>query len=83
VSTGQIGASRRRRPYWACHHDEPATCPLEPGSAWQRQRAGDPPPAPQRPQPPLREVLKGLDVRELGGETVFDPLVGLPSHGTR
>ena len=32
-------------------------------------------PQPRR-QPPLREVLKGLHVRELEGETVFDQLFG-------
>jgi hypothetical protein len=58
--------------------------PVDAGRAWQRTHAGDlPPPAPPRPQPPLREVLKGLDVRELEGETVFDQLFGLPPHGTR
>jgi hypothetical protein len=31
----------------------------------------------------LREVLKGLDVRELEGETVFDQLFGLPSRSAR
>ena len=30
----------------------------------------------QRAHPPLREVLKGLDARELEGETVFDQLFG-------
>ena len=29
-----------------------------------------------RVQPPLREVLEGLDARELEGETVFDQLFG-------
>jgi len=33
-------------------------------------------PSPPRTQPPLREVLKGLDTRELEGETVFDQLFG-------
>jgi hypothetical protein len=55
--------------------------PPDPGSPWQRTRAGAlPPSAPQRTptrvQPPLRETLKGLDVRELEGETVFDQLFG-------
>ena len=58
--------------------------PVDPGRPWQRTRAGDlPPPSPQRPQPPLREVLKGLDVRELEGETVFDQFFDLPPHGAR
>ncbi len=40
-------------------------------------------PAP-RVQPPLQEVLKGLDTRELEGETVFDQLFGpLPSGAQR
>jgi hypothetical protein len=33
-------------------------------------------PASQRPQPPLQEVINGLDARELEGETVFDQLFG-------
>jgi hypothetical protein len=33
-------------------------------------------PAKPRVQPPLREVLKGLDARELEGQTVFDQLFG-------
>jgi hypothetical protein len=33
-------------------------------------------PATTRLQPPLREVLKGLDARELEGQTVFDQLFG-------
>lgn len=32
-------------------------------------------PAP-RVQPPLKEVLQGLDARELEGQTVFDQLFG-------
>ena len=34
--------------------------------------------AARRPQPPLKEVLKGLDTRELEGPTVFDQLFGPP-----
>lgn len=45
------------------------------------------PPAPlpgTRPQPPLQEVLKGLDSRELEGQTVFDQLFGtLPDGSSR
>ena len=33
-------------------------------------------PGSRRRQPPLREVLKGLDARELEGETVFNQLFG-------
>jgi len=37
-----------------------------------------------RPQPPLQEVLKGLDSRELEGQTVFDQLFGpLPEGDPR
>jgi hypothetical protein len=55
--------------------------PPDPGNPWQRTRPGTlplPAPlhAPPRVQPPLREMLKGLDVRELEGETVFDQLFG-------
>ena len=58
--------------------------PNEPGRTWQPTRSGDlPQPNAPRLQPPLREVLKGLDVRELEGETVFDQLFGLPPHGAR
>jgi hypothetical protein len=32
-------------------------------------------------QPPLREVLKGLDARELEGETVFDQSFGAGPGG--
>lgn len=58
--------------------------PTEPIGPWQRSRLADlqPPPAP-RPQPPLREVLKGLEVRELEGETVFDQLFGQPPQSAR
>jgi hypothetical protein len=50
--------------------------------AWQDTTPGDlaPEAAPtgsRRVQPPLREVLRGLDARELEGETVFDQLFGL------
>ena len=58
--------------------------PADLGSAWSTARSGTPPPpAAPRPQPPLREVLKGLDVRELEGETVFDQLFGLPPQPSR
>lgn len=42
---------------------------------WPPSEAGALLPQPRR-QPPLREVLKGLHVRELEGETVFDQLFG-------
>lgn len=59
----------------ASRHPSPA------GPGWQRTQAGGLPmpsaaPSPPRTQPPLREVLKGLDARELEGETVFDQLFG-------
>ena len=55
--------------------------PSPTGPGWQRTQAGGLPlpsvaPTPPRAQPPLREVLKGLDTRELEGETVFDQLFG-------
>jgi hypothetical protein len=58
--------------------------PIRPNDrAWQDTTPGDLTPLPdvamapgQRPQPPLREVLRGLDARELEGETVFDQLFG-------
>ena len=47
------------------------------GSDWQSTEAGALlPELPNRRQPPLREVLKGLDARELEGQTVFDQLFG-------
>lgn len=36
-----------------------------------------------RPQPPLTEVLQGLDARELEGQTVFDQLFGHPPAAPR
>lgn len=57
--------------------------PLLPtGKAWQRTKPGPladgavSPGAPARPQPPLKEVLKGLDARELDGQTLFDQYFG-------
>lgn len=53
-----------------------------PERAWQATTPGDLAPLPaqpaneRRPQPPLREVFKGLDARELEGPTVFDQLFG-------
>lgn len=61
-----------------------APAPADTGPSWQRSRPGDlPAPATPRPQPPLREVIEGLDVRELDGETVFDQFFGLPPHRAR
>ncbi len=53
--------------------------PPKPDRAWQPTLAGDlapPAPAAPRPQPPLREAIKGLDTRELDSQTVFDQLFG-------
>lgn len=62
----------------------PAPASAETDRSWQRSRSADlPPPATPRPQPPLREVIEGLDVRELDGETVFDQFFNLPPHGAR
>lgn len=59
----------------------------DPGRVWPRNTPGDgslPDPPPRtRPQPPLREVLQGLDVRELEGESVFDQLFELPQRAKR
>lgn len=47
------------------------------GDAWAQTCPSElTPPAPRR-QPPLREVLQGLDSRELEGPTVFDQLFGV------
>ncbi len=60
----------RRRP--TAYNPSPAS-----GREWQPTEAGALMPEPAgRRQPPLREVLKGLDARELEGETVFDQLFG-------
>lgn len=58
-----------------------------PDPAWQATTPGALAPlaAPaadgRRPQPPLREVLKGLDARELEGPTIFDQLFGPQPQG--
>ncbi len=62
--------------------------------AWQRTTAGGLDPLPAAPaaapaggpprarvQPPLQEVLQGLDARELEGQTVFDQLFGPKPEG--
>jgi hypothetical protein len=47
------------------------------GREWQPTESCALLPAPRsRLQPPLREVLKGLDARELEGQTVFDQHFG-------
>jgi hypothetical protein len=64
--------------------------PLRPPEpAWQATAPSDLTPLPgqpgagagRRPQPPLRETLKGLHTRELEGPTVFDQLFGPPTQG--
>jgi hypothetical protein len=58
---------------------QPAAAVAQDDPSWQ-----DTSPAPldqpvlvsRRPQPPMREVIKGLDTRELEGQTVFDQLFG-------
>lgn len=58
--------------------------PLHDSRAWQDTTPGELAPAigaadfrpSTRVQPPLQEVLQGLDARELEGETVFDQLFG-------
>lgn len=56
-----------------------------PPPAGERPAPGAAPaPAPRaRVQPPLREAFKGLDMRELEGETVFDQLFGPDSPAKR
>jgi hypothetical protein len=57
---------------------------LHDSRAWQDTTPGELAPAigpadfmpSTRVQPPLQEVLQGLDARELEGETVFDQLFG-------
>jgi len=55
------------------HRPTPAPAPGRPrdGASPAPRAAATP-----RVQPPLREVLQGLDARELEGETVFDQLFG-------
>ena len=47
---------------------------------WQLTEPGELYEPTVREQPPLKEVLNGLELRELEGETVFDQLFG-PSSG--
>ena len=69
---GSLPAMRTTRP------------PLHDRRAWQDTTPGELAPATgqadlrpgTRVQPPLQEVLQGLDARELEGETVFDQLFG-------
>lgn len=69
---GSLPAMRTTRP------------PLHDSRAWQDTTPGELAPAAgtdairrsTRVQPPLQEVLQGLDARELEGETVFDQLFG-------
>lgn len=53
----------------------PATAPTPAPGAASPARDGDGLPG-RRHQPPLQEVLKGLEARELEGQTVFDALFG-------
>lgn len=65
--------------------------PFTDHNAWQHTVPGELPldglePGPvvrplSRVQPPLQEVLQGLDARELEGETVFDQLFGPRAEG--
>ena len=56
----------------------PTAPKLDPAAsrAQQPTEAGALLPGSRRRQPPLREVLKGLDARELEGESVFNQLFG-------
>ena len=60
------------------HRRRPPSPAPAPGGAWQLTQPGDlpePEPATREP-PPLKEVINGLDVCELVGQTVFDQLFG-------
>lgn len=71
-----------RRPFAKPPADPRAEAPRE----WQNTcpapldlESLEPPPRARstpREQPPLQEVLKGLETRELEGQTVFDQLFG-------
>jgi len=56
------------------HRPPPAPAPGRPGDGSSPAQ-----PLSRRVQPPLTEVLQGLDARELEGETVFDQLFGPPA----
>ncbi len=63
---------------------DPRSPPLPVPATGRAGQPAGPPPKPAadtapRPQPPLKEVLKGLDTRELEGPTVFDQLFGPPT----
>ena len=53
----------------------------EPDDAWAQTRPSALYAPEPRRQPPLREVLQGLDSRVLEGETVFDQLFGALPDG--
>ena len=57
---------------------DPTHRPRAADDVWpDNQPAGLPAsPPPARRQPPLTEVLQGLEARELEGQTVFDQLFG-------
>ena len=79
--TTQLGVSgqmdpAQNQPTMIDRHRPMAPIPSPTASPeWPPHDAGALLPQPRR-QPPLREVLKGLHVRELEGETVFDQLFG-------
>ena len=64
------------------NHRPPA---IDPDLVWENTRPGDllPPSPATRPQPALRVVMQGLEMRELEGQTVFDQLFELPPRGAR
>ena len=58
------------------HSRRPPSPAPAPDRDWQLTQPGELPEPAVREQAPLREVLKGLELRELEGETVFDQLFG-------
>ena len=58
------------------HKPRPGSADPAIDRAWQPTQPGGLPEPTAREQPPLRELLQGLDVRELEGETLFDQHFG-------
>ena len=70
------GGAAQNQPTMINRHRPTAPIPSPASSPeWPPADAGTRLPQTRR-QPPLREVLKGLHVRELEGQTVFDQLFG-------
>ena len=63
------------------HRRRPPSAAPAPDHTWQLTQPGGLPEPSAREQAPLKEVLKGLELRELEGETLFDQLFGPDSGG--